>query len=103
MFPVTIKSPLTVKPVTSVNVASNVFPELSNIVNVLLEYVNPVVNVLKSVNPVTSIVKLGYVPVTLILVPLFRTTVWSGSVFIIIMSPVVVSADNPVPVVNEFT
>jgi hypothetical protein len=97
----------------------------------LLSYVKPVTYISLSVRPVTSIVKFGYVPVTLMFDPLFKTTVWSGklfsivklgyvppvnipvpplnvtvwsgSVFIIVILPVVVSADKPTPVVNEFT
>jgi hypothetical protein len=54
---------------------------------------------------VLVIVKLGYVPVTDIPVPLFNTTVWSGAVLVIVMLGVVVGlatdADIPVPLVTE--
>jgi hypothetical protein len=56
-------------------------------------------------SPVAAIVKVGYVPVTLIPVPEFKTTVWSGAVLVTVIEPDVVMGPPltlmPVPAVRS--
>jgi hypothetical protein len=45
-------------------------------------------------------VKLGYVPVTLVAPPPVRTTVWSGAVLAMLIDPVPLVTETPVPAVR---
>jgi hypothetical protein len=48
-------------------------------------------------------VKLGYVPDTLMPVPLAIATVWSGAVLVTVTAPVPLDTDIPVPATAEVT